>query len=170
VKAVYVKNLPRNVTQDQLRELFEHHGEITKVVLPPAKPGQEKNRFGFVHFEERSYAMKALKSTEKYELDGQVIECSLAKPQTDGKGEGSAQKSALLPSYPPRMGYGLGTGAYGGIGAGYGGAGFGQVRIKMLNSISLFLFTCKVDPPNGLTRQRVHTFFVVYTLPSQQTS
>ncbi|KAF5192761.1 heterogeneous nuclear ribonucleoprotein R-like, partial [Thalictrum thalictroides] len=56
----------------------------------------------------------------------QVIECSLAKPQADGKGEGSAQKSALLPSYPPRMGYGLGTGAYGGIGAGYGGAGFGQ--------------------------------------------
>ncbi|KAF5195320.1 heterogeneous nuclear ribonucleoprotein R-like, partial [Thalictrum thalictroides] len=73
----------------------------------------------------------------------QVIECSLAKPQTDGKGEGSAQKLALLPSYPPRMGYGLGAGAYGGIGAGYGGAGFGQLRIKMLNSISLFLFTCK---------------------------
>ncbi|KAF5179084.1 Heterogeneous nuclear ribonucleoprotein q [Thalictrum thalictroides] len=135
----------QEMSQDQLRELFEHHGEITKVVLPPAKPGQEKNRFGFVHFEERSYAMKALKSTEKYELDGQVIECSLAKPQADGKGqviecslakpqadgkgEGSAQKSALLPSCPPRMGYGLGAGAYGGIGAGYGGAGFGQPLI-----------------------------------------
>ncbi|KAF5196525.1 Heterogeneous nuclear ribonucleoprotein q, partial [Thalictrum thalictroides] len=76
VKAVYVKNLPRNVTQDQLRELFEHHGEITKVKLSSVP---------------------------------------LQKPQADGRGEGSAQKSALLQSYPPRMGYGLGAGAYGGI-------------------------------------------------------
>ncbi|KAI4322429.1 hypothetical protein L6164_022125 [Bauhinia variegata] len=67
VKAVYVKNLPKNITQDQLRKLFEHHGKIAKVVLPPAKSGQEKNRIGFVHFAERSSAMKALKNTERYE-------------------------------------------------------------------------------------------------------
>lgn len=70
VKAVYVKNLPKNITQDQLKQLFEHHGKITKVVLPPAKSGQEKSRIGFVHFAERSSAMKALKNTEKYEIDG----------------------------------------------------------------------------------------------------
>lgn len=65
-----MKNLPKNVSQDQLKKLFEHHGKITKVVLPPAKSGQEKSRIGFVHFGERSSAMKALKNTEKYELDG----------------------------------------------------------------------------------------------------
>ncbi|GAU19999.1 hypothetical protein TSUD_273340 [Trifolium subterraneum] len=69
VKAVYVKNLPKNVTQEQLKKLFEHHGKITKVVLPPPKSGQEKNRIGFVHFAERSNAMKALKNTERYELN-----------------------------------------------------------------------------------------------------
>lgn len=66
-----MKNLPKDITQDKLRKLFEHHGEITKVVLPPAKSGQEKSRFGFVHFAERSNAMKALKNTEKYEIDGE---------------------------------------------------------------------------------------------------
>lgn len=70
VKAVYVKNLPKNVTQGQLKKLFEHHGKIIKVALPPAKSGQEKNRIGFVHFSERSSAMKALKNTERYELEG----------------------------------------------------------------------------------------------------
>lgn len=73
MKAVYVKNLPQNVTQDQLKELFEHHGKITKVVLPAAKSGQEQSRIGFVHFAERSGAMKALKNTENYELDGNVL-------------------------------------------------------------------------------------------------
>lgn len=70
VKAIYVKNLPKDITQDRLRQLFEHHGKITKVAVPPAKPGQEKSRYGFVHFAERSSAMKALKNTEKYEIDG----------------------------------------------------------------------------------------------------
>lgn len=75
-----MKNLPKDVTQDQLRKLFEHHGEITKVVLPPAKSGQEK-RFGFVHFAERSTAMKALKNTEKYELNGNVLSIENYMPQ-----------------------------------------------------------------------------------------
>lgn len=79
VKAVYVKNLPKNVTQEQLKKLFDHHGKITKVVLPPAKSGQEKNRIGFVHFSERSSAMKALKNTEKYELDGTYFCSSSSK-------------------------------------------------------------------------------------------
>lgn len=132
VKAVYVKNLPKNVTQEQLEKIFEHHGKIMKVVLPPAKAGHERSRFGFVHFADRSSVMKALKNTEKYELDGQVLECSLAKPQADQKSSGgssNSQKAALLPSHPPRVGYGLMGGPYGALSAGYGGAGYGQPLI-----------------------------------------
>ena len=33
VKALYVKNLPKDITQDHLKKLFEHHGKITKVVV-----------------------------------------------------------------------------------------------------------------------------------------
>ncbi|CAJ1979138.1 unnamed protein product [Sphenostylis stenocarpa] len=129
VKAVYVKNLPKNVTQEELKKLFERHGKITKVVLPPAKFGQEKNRIGFVHFAERSNAMKALKNTERYELEGQILECSLAKPQSDQKSGGSnTQKPGpgLLPSYPPHAGYGLVGGAYGALGSGYPAPGLTQ--------------------------------------------
>ncbi|KAL3530387.1 hypothetical protein ACH5RR_009709 [Cinchona calisaya] len=131
VKAVYVKNLPKDITQDQLKKLFEHHGKITKIVLPPAKAGQEKNRIGFVHFAERSSTMKALQNTEKYELNGQVVECSLAKPQAEQKSPGgaNAQKSALLPSYAPPVGFGLVGGAYGAVGAGFGATGFAQPLI-----------------------------------------
>ena len=67
---MYVKNLPKDVTGDEVKILFEHHGKILKVVLPPARSGQEKNRIGFVHFAEKSSAMKALKNTERYELNG----------------------------------------------------------------------------------------------------
>nr|GFC60276.1 heterogeneous nuclear ribonucleoprotein Q [Tanacetum cinerariifolium] len=73
VKALYVKNLPKNVTSEQLEKIFEHHGKITKVVLPPAKAGHERSRFGFVHFADRSSVMKALKDTEKYELNATYV-------------------------------------------------------------------------------------------------
>ncbi|KAG8374107.1 hypothetical protein BUALT_Bualt11G0096500 [Buddleja alternifolia] len=102
VKAVYLKNLPKNITQDQLKDVFERH--------------------------DRSSAMKALKNTEKYEIDGQVIECSLAKPQADHKtaGGSNSQKPAIFPTYPPRLGYGMAGPPYGALGAGYSGANFAQ--------------------------------------------
>ncbi|CAI0398309.1 unnamed protein product [Linum tenue] len=129
VKALYVKNLPKDVTQDQLKNLFDCHGQITKVVLPPAKLGQENNRIGFVHFADRSSAMKALNSTEKYELNGQTLECSLAKPQADQKAVGlsNIQNPGILPSFPPYAGYGLGgAAAYSPLATGYGASPFAQ--------------------------------------------
>ncbi|XP_078442240.1 RNA-binding (RRM/RBD/RNP motifs) family protein [Wolffia australiana] len=123
VKAVYVRNLPESISSEKLKELFERHGEITKVVLPSSKVGQMRKDFGFVHFAERSSALKAVKATEKYEIDGQVLEATLAKPQSDRKLDHSmnAGKPGLLPSYPPQPGYGYG---------GYGPPmGFGQPMI-----------------------------------------
>jgi heterogeneous nuclear ribonucleoprotein R len=70
VKVVHVRNLPEKVTHEQLWKLFEKHGDITKVMLPPSKPGQLKRDYGFVHFAERSSALKAIAETEKYVLDG----------------------------------------------------------------------------------------------------
>ncbi|KAJ1274107.1 hypothetical protein BS78_05G037300 [Paspalum vaginatum] len=122
VKSLYVKNLPKTVTQEQLKKLFEHLGEITKVVLPPAKPGH-KNRYGFVHFKQQSMVMKALKNTERYELDGQLLDCSLAKPPADKKDDTLSvptTKGPSLPRYTP-LGYGL-AGAYNPLGNGLAGA------------------------------------------------
>ncbi|KAK3038768.1 hypothetical protein RJ639_027355 [Escallonia herrerae] len=72
VKALYVKNIPENTPSEQLKELFQRHGEVTKVVMPPAKSGGKRD-FGFVHFAERSSALKAIKDSEKYEVNVAVV-------------------------------------------------------------------------------------------------
>lgn len=69
VKALYVKNIPENTQTEQLKELFQRHGEVTKVVMPPAKAGGKRD-FGFIHYADRSSALKAVKETEKYEING----------------------------------------------------------------------------------------------------
>jgi len=122
VKTIYVKNLPENVSKEKIKDLFDKHGEVTKIVLPPAKAGHKRD-FGFVHFAERSSALKAVKGSEKYEIDGQVLEVSMAKPLSEKKPDHS-QRSGGAPNYPlPPYGGGgyMGDpyGAYGGGGPAY---------------------------------------------------
>ncbi|GLT76002.1 hypothetical protein SLA2020_476880 [Shorea laevis] len=120
VKALYVKNIPENTTTEKLKELFQRHGEVIKVVMPPGKAG--KRDFGFIHYAERSSALKAIKDTEKYEIDGQVLEVVLAKPQTDKKTDVSYPYTAgLQPNHLTHPAYGGFAGApYGSVGAGLG--------------------------------------------------
>lgn len=64
-----MKNIPENTPIEQLKELFQRHGEVTRAVMPPAKIGCKRD-FGFVHFAERSSALKAVKDGESYEVNG----------------------------------------------------------------------------------------------------
>ncbi|KAF9601362.1 hypothetical protein IFM89_019094 [Coptis chinensis] len=121
VKALYVKNLPGNATTEKLKELFRRHGEVTKVVLPPGKSGQSKREFGYIHYAERSSALKAVKETEVYELEGQVLDVCLAKPQNEKKYEQvSYPQAQIFPSYLPQPSYGFVGDPYGALGSGYG--------------------------------------------------
>ncbi|CAN1309491.1 Heterogeneous nuclear ribonucleoprotein Q [Linum perenne] len=130
VKALYVKNIPENTTTERLKELFIRHGEVTKVVMPPGKAG--KRDFGFIHFAERSSALKAVKDTEKYEIDGQSLEVVLAKPQADKRSDGAYLYGAgMPPAHVATPSYGaFAANPYGSMGGGFGAAsGFQQPMI-----------------------------------------
>ncbi|KAL3622318.1 nuclear ribonucleoprotein Q [Castilleja foliolosa] len=129
VKALYVKNIPENTTTEQLKEQFQIHGEVTKVVMPPAKSGGKRD-FGFVHYAERSSALKAVKDTEKYEINGHMLEVVLAKPQTEKKFDtANPLYPAPIPNYIAHPGFGgIPVSPYAApMAAGYGAtAGFQQ--------------------------------------------
>ncbi|GFP88171.1 heterogeneous nuclear ribonucleoprotein q [Phtheirospermum japonicum] len=129
VKALYVKNIPDNTTTEQLKEQFQRHGEVTKVVMPPAKSGGKRD-FGFVHYAERSSALKAVKETEKYEINGHILEVVLAKPQTEKKFDtANPLNPSPIPNYIPHPGFGgIPVSPYAApMAAGYGAtAGFQQ--------------------------------------------
>uniref|UniRef100_M4F8J6 RRM domain-containing protein n=1 Tax=Brassica campestris TaxID=3711 RepID=M4F8J6_BRACM len=124
VKALYVKNIPENTSTEQLKELFQRHGEVTKIVTPPGKGG--KRDFGFVHYAERSSALKAVKDSERYEINGQPLEVVLAKPQAERKHDSSYTYGAAAPAPAPfalpTFG-GFAAPAYGAMGSGLGIAG-----------------------------------------------
>eukprot|EP00271_Cylindrocystis_brebissonii_P014310 TRINITY_DN3562_c0_g2_i1.p1 TRINITY_DN3562_c0_g2~~TRINITY_DN3562_c0_g2_i1.p1 ORF type:complete len:642 (+),score=194.84 TRINITY_DN3562_c0_g2_i1:113-2038(+) len=103
VKVVYVKGLPEDTTEDELREALSVHGEVTRVLLPAPKPGMPPRDFGFVHFADRSMALKACEAA-KTELRGKPLEVSLAKPQLDRRDRPSPHHDGPPYAYPPGRG------------------------------------------------------------------
>ncbi|KAF2908486.1 uncharacterized protein [Oryza sativa Japonica Group] len=64
VKTAFVGNLPANVTEEYLRKLFEHCGEVVRVAV--SRKGQYP--VGFVHFASRTELDNAIK-----EMDGETV-------------------------------------------------------------------------------------------------
>lgn len=59
VKVLYVRNLTSDVTEEQLKEKFGEFGKVERV--------KKIKDYGFVHFEERDGAVKAMEA-----LNGEV--------------------------------------------------------------------------------------------------
>ncbi|PFH49279.1 hypothetical protein AMATHDRAFT_48832 [Amanita thiersii Skay4041] len=64
---VLVKNIPYGTTMEQIRELFEPHGELSRVLVPPA------GTMAVVEFEESNEAAKAFRAVAYRRLGNSVI-------------------------------------------------------------------------------------------------
>lgn len=77
VKVLYVRNLTQEVTEDMLKEEFGKHGTVERV--------KKIKDYGFIHFEEREGAIKAMEAMDHSMLGKLEIEVSLAKPPSENK-------------------------------------------------------------------------------------
>eukprot|EP00794_Sanderia_malayensis_P000332 gene332-964_t len=125
VKVVYVRNLTINTDEDKIQELFKQYGPVEKV--------KKIKDYAFIHFVEREHALKAIEELNGQEIDEQIIEVALAKPQSDkrerrrgmsGFGALNATKNPPSTGAPMRGGRGgRGMSRGGGSMRGSGGGG-----------------------------------------------
>jgi RNA recognition motif-containing protein len=59
-KRLLVIPLSRNMTDGHLAEIFSHYGNVIDAVIPRAKDSPIQRRLGFVEFENRQDAMRAI--------------------------------------------------------------------------------------------------------------
>lgn len=76
---IYVGNLARTVTEDQLRDLFAQKGSVTSVKIIIDKFTGEKRGFGFVDMPNQSEAQQAIAELNGYELDRQGLKVNEAR-------------------------------------------------------------------------------------------
>ncbi|KAJ6365360.1 hypothetical protein OIU76_030185 [Salix suchowensis] len=80
-RRLYVGNLHFNITEDQLRQVFEPFGTVELVQLPHDESGHCKG-FGFVQFARLEDARNALNLNGQVEIAGRPIKVSAVTDQT----------------------------------------------------------------------------------------
>jgi len=108
---IYISNLPRQASEDDLRQLFEPFGKIMSVNVIKDKYSGESRGFGFVEMPKRLEAEAAIAGLNGKDLMGQALAVNEARPKSDKGSRG-----------------GYGGGGHRGGGGGYGEGGRGGRR------------------------------------------
>ena len=83
---LYVGNLPREYTEEQLRDLFASDGREVETVTIRTKAGTGRSRgFGFVKMAEVEHAEQAVAALNGIDLDGRTLKVSEAYRETREK-------------------------------------------------------------------------------------
>jgi RNA recognition motif-containing protein len=116
---IYVGNLSWQMTDEDLRTLFEQYGSVTSAKIVKDKVSGRSKGFGFVEMPDDTEAQNALSSLYDSEVLGRKIIVNEAqpKPQGSGGGGGGFKKRSF--------GSGGGGGNSGG-GGGYKKGGFNR--------------------------------------------
>jgi len=77
---IYVGNLPFNIGQKELGELFAQFGEISEAVVISDKYSGRSKGFGFVTFADDAAAQKAIADMDGKEIEGRPLKVNEAKP------------------------------------------------------------------------------------------
>jgi RNA recognition motif-containing protein len=80
---IYVGNIPRGVTENELRELFQAFGEISSASVIKDKFSGESRGFGFVEMPNKEEAQKALSALNGKDFKGRPLTVNEARPRTD---------------------------------------------------------------------------------------
>jgi cold-inducible RNA-binding protein len=86
---VYVGNLSKDTTQEELNALFTQAGDVTSVDIVLNRKRGESRGFGFVTMSAQSEADKAVSMFNSYSLDNHQLKVGLARPR-EQRGFGTA--------------------------------------------------------------------------------
>jgi RNA recognition motif-containing protein len=93
---IYVGNLSRDVTEEDLRQAFQSFGQITSVSIIKDKFSGESRGFGFLEMPNKTEAQKAIVDLNGKELKGRTLTVSEARPRREerqgGRGYGRDER------------------------------------------------------------------------------
>lgn len=81
---IYVGNLSWDVTEDDLKEAFEAHGQVASVNIISDKYTGRSRGFGFVEMSVETEARAAIEALNNTELKGRNLNVNEARPKPEG--------------------------------------------------------------------------------------
>jgi RNA recognition motif-containing protein len=91
---IYVGNLSKETTEEDLRPAFEEFGQIETVTIMKDKYSGISKGFGFVDIPSKEVGLSAIEGLNNTEIKGKVVQVNEARPRPEnrsgfsGRGEG----------------------------------------------------------------------------------
>lgn len=93
MKKLYVGNLPHAVDDEELKTIFEAHGEVSKANVIVDRDTKRSRGFGFVEMSDSAEADAAIEAMNGAEVGGRTLTVNEARPQTDRPSGGGGPRS-----------------------------------------------------------------------------
>jgi len=85
---LYVGNLAKSTTEDELKGLFSQVGEVTSLRIMKDRVSGESKEYGFLTMSAQSEADHAVSRFHNYSLSDHKLKVSLAKPRARSRAPG----------------------------------------------------------------------------------
>jgi len=83
---IYVGNLLREATEDDLRQAFEAFGQVTSAKIITDRYTGDSRGFGFVEMPNAQEAKSAISGLDGKDLKGRTLKVNEARPREDRRG------------------------------------------------------------------------------------
>ncbi len=80
---IYVGNLPYEVTEEDLKQLFSEYGTIAKAIIINDRETGRSKGFGFVEMEDNDAGAKAIQELDGTELKGRNVRVNEARERKE---------------------------------------------------------------------------------------
>jgi RNA recognition motif-containing protein len=81
--SIYVGNLSHSATEDDIRQAFAQHGEVSTVNIVKDRDTGRPRGFAFVEMRNGTEAANAIKQLNLFEIAGRSITVNEARPKSD---------------------------------------------------------------------------------------
>jgi cold-inducible RNA-binding protein len=88
LKNIFVGNLDFNTTEDELRQLFEVHGQVDRVSIMTDRETGRSRGFGFVEMASSEDGEKAIAALNGSQVGGRTLNVNEARPKPERSGGG----------------------------------------------------------------------------------
>lgn len=103
MKKIYVGNFSFDMTEPDLRSLFEPYGSVESVTVVTDRETQRSRGFGFVSMANDDEAEKAMAGLNGASSGGRALIVNEARPQTQRGGFGKTDRGGDRSSRPRRQ-------------------------------------------------------------------
>ena len=88
MKNIFVGNLDFNTSEDELRKLFEAHGQVDRVSIMTDRDTGRSRGFGFVEMTSAEDGEKAIAALNGSQIGGRTLNVNEARPKVERAGTG----------------------------------------------------------------------------------